>query len=166
MLAPLVSFGGPHGRAWLAEIRFGCPLVPHALTLTEHQASVSGVSVSYADKTITCRDCNQPFTFTTGEQEFFATRGFTNEPSRCRDCRQARKAASGGGYSSGGYGGGYSSGGGYGRQQREMFEATCSSCGNVARVPFQPRGDKPVYCSDCFSSQRGGGGGYGGRDIR
>ena len=116
--------------------------------------------MSYADKTITCRDCGQSFTFTVGEQEFFASRGFTNEPSRCPDCRAARKAGrdSGGGYSSGGYSsGGYSSGGGgYGRE-REMFSATCSSCGNEARVPFQPRGDKPVYCSDCFESVRGGG---------
>ncbi len=137
--------------------------------------------MSYADKTLTCRDCGQAFIFTTGEQEFHASKGFTNEPGRCQDCRAARKAERGGGsggYSSGGGGyssggGGYSSGGGggggYGRQEREMFSATCSSCGNEARVPFQPRGDKPVYCSDCFSQQRsggtgggGGGGGYGG----
>jgi CxxC-x17-CxxC domain-containing protein len=130
--------------------------------------------VSYADKTLTCRDCGQPFTFTVGEQEFFASRGFTNEPSRCRDCRSARRSdrgggsySTGGGYSSGGYssGGGSGGGGGYGggRREREMFTVTCSSCGNPATVPFQPRGDKPVYCSDCFSKTRGtGGGGYGG----
>ena len=67
--------------------------------------------MSYADKVLTCRDCGQSFVFTTGEQEFFASRGFTNEPTRCRDCRQARKASAGGGYNSGG--GSYSSGGGY-----------------------------------------------------
>ena len=123
--------------------------------------------MSYADKTLTCRDCSQPFTFTTGEQEFFASKGFTNEPSRCPSCRAERKASRGDSYSSGGYGGGYSSGGYggggvYGRE-REMFSVTCSSCGNEARVPFQPRGDKPVYCSDCFSQQRGSSsGGYGG----
>jgi CxxC-x17-CxxC domain-containing protein len=129
-------------------------------------------AMSYADKPMTCRDCGQAFVFTSGEQEFFAQKGFTNEPSRCPECRSARKASGGGGgggYSSGGYssGSGYSSGGGYGRQEREMFSATCSTCGNEARVPFQPRGDKPVYCSDCFtprqSSGGGGGGGYGGR---
>ena len=109
--------------------------------------------MSYADKTLACRDCGQAFTFTAGEQDFFAARGFTNEPSRCPDCRAARKA----GRDADGYsGGGYSSGGGYGRSQRELFSAVCSSCGNEARVPFQPRGDKPVYCSDCFSKQRGG----------
>ena len=126
------------------------------------------------DTTLTCRDCGQAFTFTSGEQEFYASRGFS-EPSRCPSCRQARKAergdSGGGGYSSGGYssGGGYGGGGGGSRGSREMFTATCSSCGKDAQVPFQPSGEKPVYCSDCFESRRGqgggnrgGGGGYGG----
>jgi CxxC-x17-CxxC domain-containing protein len=123
--------------------------------------------LSYADKVLTCRDCGQAFTFTAGEQEFHASKGFENEPSRCQDCRAVRKAARGDSYGGGGgYGGGYSSGGGggYGRQERQMYSATCSSCGQEARVPFQPRGDKPVYCSNCFtprqSSGYGGGRGY------
>jgi CxxC-x17-CxxC domain-containing protein len=116
-----------------------------------------------ADTTLTCRDCGQAFTFTSGEQDFYASRGFS-EPTRCADCRAARKAQrDGGSYgdSSASYSGGYGSGG---RSQREMFSATCSSCGKEAQVPFQPSGDKPVYCSDCFQ-QRGGNnrGGYGGR---
>jgi CxxC-x17-CxxC domain-containing protein len=118
------------------------------------------------DTTLTCRDCGQAFTFTSGEQDFYASRGFS-EPSRCADCRAARKAQRDGGgssYSSYGssssYGGGYSSDGG--RGPREMFRATCSSCGQEAQVPFQPSADKPVSCSSCFQ-QRGGGrsGGYG-----
>ena len=119
--------------------------------------------MSYTDKTLTCRDCGQSFTFTSGEQEFHASKGFTNQPGRCADCRSARKTERGGGSYGGGSsgGGGYSSGGGYGGS-REMFTATCASCGNEARVPFQPRGDKPVYCSDCFRNQQGGGGGYSG----
>jgi CxxC-x17-CxxC domain-containing protein len=127
--------------------------------------------LSYADKTLTCRDCGQAFVFTSGEQEFHASKGFSNEPGRCQDCRAVRKAERGGGsggYSSGGYGsggGGYSSGGGYGRQEREMFSATCSTCGQEARVPFQPRGDKPVYCSNCFTPRQSGGYG-GGRGYR
>jgi CxxC-x17-CxxC domain-containing protein len=123
-----------------------------------------------ADTTLTCRDCGQAFTFTSGEQDFYASRGFS-EPSRCADCRAARKAQRDGGassYSSYGhsnYSGGYSSGS---RGSREMFSATCSSCGQEAQVPFQPSGDKPVYCSSCFEQRRGqtGGrssGGYGGR---
>ena len=122
--------------------------------------------MSYADKTITCRDCGMDFVFTSGEQEFYAQKGFTNEPTRCPSCRQARKA--GGGSSRGGYGdrdsygGGSSYGGGrdsYGSSRggggaREMHTTTCASCGKEAQVPFVPRGDKPVYCSDCFQQQR------------
>jgi CxxC-x17-CxxC domain-containing protein len=114
--------------------------------------------MSYADKTITCRDCGMEFIFTTGEQEFYAQKGFTNEPTRCPSCRQQRKA---GGGRSGGYGSrdyddrdSYGSRGGYSRGEREMHSATCASCGKEALVPFVPRGDKPVYCSDCFQQQR------------
>jgi CxxC-x17-CxxC domain-containing protein len=129
-------------------------------------------ALSYADRVLTCRDCGQSFVFTAGEQEFHASKGFENDPSRCADCRAARKASrgggggyGGGGYSSGGYGygggyggGGYGGGGGggYGRSDRTMYSAVCSECGQEAKVPFQPRGDRPVYCSDCFSRQRGG----------
>jgi CxxC-x17-CxxC domain-containing protein len=115
-----------------------------------------------ADTSITCRDCGQAFTFTSGEQDFYASRGFS-EPSRCADCRAARKnQRDGGGSSSGSYG----SSGSYDRGERaprEMFTATCSSCGQEARVPFQPTQDKPVYCSACFEQHRGAGrtgGGY------
>ena len=104
------------------------------------------------DKTLTCADCGQEFTFTSSEQQFYADRQYS-EPRRCPECRAARKAArgdSGGGYSSGGYSGG----GGYERAPREMFSATCSNCGREAQVPFRPTNGKPVYCSDCFKSQR------------
>jgi CxxC-x17-CxxC domain-containing protein len=118
--------------------------------------------MSYADKTMTCRECGTQFTFTAGEQEFYDQKGFTNAPTRCPDCRAARKAAGGRGgsssYSGGGSsysgGGSYSSGGSRGGGAREMYTTTCSSCGKEAQVPFVPRGDKPVYCSDCFQSQR------------
>ncbi|MGH2608787.1 MAG: zinc-ribbon domain containing protein [Tepidiformaceae bacterium] len=109
--------------------------------------------MSYTDQTLTCSDCGSSFTFTAGEQEFHASKGFTNPPRRCPNCRAARRSESGGG------GGGYSRGGG----AREMFTVTCSSCGKDAQVPFEPRGDRPVYCSDCFKpAPRSGGGGYGG----
>ena len=111
--------------------------------------------MSYADKTLTCRDCGSDFVFTSGEQEFYAQKGFTNEPTRCPSCRQARKSG-GGGRSSYGDQDSYGSRGGYGGGSREMFVTTCASCGKEARVPFQPRGDKPVYCSDCFQQQRRG----------
>ncbi len=109
--------------------------------------------MSFVDKTITCRDCGEDFVFTAGEQEFYAEKGFTNEPSRCPNCRRANKArrnTSGGGASYGS-GGGY---GGGGRAERTMHPAVCSACGKETMVPFVPRNDKPVYCSDCFQSQR------------
>ncbi len=94
-----------------------------------------------SDKTLTCVECGYDFTFTVGEQEFFASRGFTNEPSRCPQCRVARRSQQGGG-------------GGFDRPAREMHPAVCAQCGADTMVPFRPRGDRPVYCSDCFSSMR------------
>ncbi|MBI4308080.1 MAG: zinc-ribbon domain containing protein [Chloroflexi bacterium] len=95
--------------------------------------------MSYTDKTLTCSDCGATFTFSASEQELFAQRGYTNEPKRCPACREARKSQRGG------------PGGGFGdRPQRQLFEAVCASCGQKAMVPFQPRGSKPVYCSDCY----------------
>jgi len=110
--------------------------------------------MAYADKQLACVDCGGDFTFTSGEQEHFAKLGFTNEPKRCAPCRQAKKASRGD--EGGGFGGG---GGGGGRRQssggtREMFTAVCAQCGKPAQVPFQPRGDRPVYCSDCFGGRR------------
>lgn len=90
----------------------------------------------YEDKTLVCKECQKEFVFTAGEQEFYAERGFENEPQRCRECRQKRKNAN--------------------KAQRETFSAVCASCGKEARVPFQPREDRPVYCSDCFSKMREG----------
>ena len=105
-------------------------------------------NMAFTDQTLYCRDCNQEFVFTAGEQEFFASRGLTNSPSRCPSCRAARKGQSGDRYSSG-------RSSGY-REPRQMYTVTCSSCGNEAQVPFQPRGDKPVYCSNCYQSQGAG----------
>jgi CxxC-x17-CxxC domain-containing protein len=94
------------------------------------------------DKTLSCRDCGAQFVFTASEQDFFAQKGFTNEPGRCPDCRAARKQQNGGGFNRGG---------GNSYQQREMHDATCASCGVKTQVPFRPSGDRPVYCRDCYS---------------
>ena len=104
--------------------------------------------MSLSDKTLTCKDCGQEFTWTAGEQEFYSSRGLMNEPGRCPTCRAARRASGGMG-GGGAYGGSRGMGG-----PREFFTATCSNCGGEARVPFQPRGDKPVYCSSCFEQVR------------
>ena len=117
--------------------------------------------MSFADKTLTCRDCGTEFTFTSGEQEFYAEKGFTNEPTRCTNCRQARKQnrnsgdSYGGGSSYSGGGGGYSSG------PRQMYPAVCSNCGKDTEVPFQPTTGKPVYCRECFQEQRASRPSYG-----
>ncbi len=104
--------------------------------------------MALSDKPLTCRECGTSFLFTAGEQEFFAQKGFTNEPGRCPACRAQRKSER----SAGGMD--YDSSGSYERQPRQMYEVTCSECGGVARVPFQPRTEKPVYCSNCFERQR------------
>jgi CxxC-x17-CxxC domain-containing protein len=100
-----------------------------------------GCPVTLSDKTLTCLECGSTFTFTVGEQEFFAMKGYANEPKRCPTCREARKGQQRGGYSGGG-------------GAREMYPVTCAECGTETTVPFRPRGDRPVYCSDCFSRQR------------
>lgn len=110
--------------------------------------------MTFVDQVLYCRDCNQEFTFTAGEQEFFAGRGLTNAPTRCPACRAARKQAGGGRSGGRGFGGG----GGprdrdREREPRQMYSVTCASCGNPAQVPFLPRGDKPVYCGECYQAQ-------------
>ena len=98
--------------------------------------------MSFQDKSLQCSDCGATFTFSAEEQEFFASKGYTNEPKRCPSCRQARKAQ-------------HSGGGNYGyRSQRRMFPAICAQCGKETEVPFEPRGDSPVYCSDCYATVR------------
>jgi CxxC-x17-CxxC domain-containing protein len=161
------SFRRPAHRAGRLQAVLRCRCCVPSLTRADGTAKPisSESALSYADRVLTCRDCGQSFVFTAGEQEFHASKGFENDPSRCADCRAARKASRGGsgggyggGYSSGGYGsgGGYSGGGGggYGRSDRTMYSAVCSECGQEAQVPFQPRGDRPVYCSDCFAKSR------------
>ncbi len=100
--------------------------------------------MSFQEKSIQCADCGATFAFTVEEQEFFASKGFTNEPKRCPSCRRARKTERNEGGTSGGFGG-----------QRQMFAVVCAECGKNTTVPFEPRGDKPVYCSDCYNKTRG-----------
>ena len=101
--------------------------------------------MSYEDKNLTCVECQTTFVFSADDQSFHAQKGYT-DPKRCTSCRAARRSGGGGG---GGYGGG---GGGYGGQ-REMHPAVCAECNKDTEVPFLPSGDRPVYCSDCFSKR-------------
>ncbi len=125
---------------------------------------------TFKDKTLQCRDCGQEFTFGAGEQEFYSTRGFS-EPTRCPDCRAARKAqrnegggsyaaGTSGGYRDSGFGGGARSSYGGGRSSgaagtRQMFKVVCADCGQETEVPFEPRNGRPVYCRDCYERRSG-----------
>ncbi len=96
--------------------------------------------MSFQDKSIQCSDCGATFTHSVEDQEYYQSKGYTNEPKRCPDCRQKRKSERNGNSSYG--------------DPRQMFPATCAECGKSTEVPFQPRGDKPVYCSDCYRKIR------------
>lgn len=89
---------------------------------------------AFTDQTLKCADCGQDFVWTISEQEFYAQKGFLNPPKRCPNCRKLKKQQF------------------YGT--RQMYNVTCGKCGKPAQVPFQPRGDKPVYCNECFRTMR------------
>ncbi|MBC7335050.1 MAG: zinc-ribbon domain containing protein [Clostridia bacterium] len=99
----------------------------------------------FQDRTLVCRDCGRTFVFTAGEQEFYAEKGFQNEPSRCPSCRAARRqvrASVGGARRPG-------------SANRALYRVVCADCGREAELPFQPTGGRPVYCPECFSRRRG-----------
>jgi len=96
--------------------------------------------MSFLDKSLQCSDCGATFTFSAEEQEFFQSKGYTNEPKRCPSCRQARKSERNGNSSYG--------------PRREMFPVICAECGKDTEVPFEPLDGRPVYCSDCYRKVR------------
>jgi CxxC-x17-CxxC domain-containing protein len=110
--------------------------------------------VTYVDRTLSCVDCGVEFIHSAADQEYFVQKGFASDPKRCTSCRASRRAARDGGYDVSDIGGprGYERGDD--RANREYFAVVCSSCGNQAQVPFRPRMDRPVYCSDCFRNIR------------
>jgi hypothetical protein len=88
----------------------------------------------YEDKVLICKECGKEFVWTAGEQEFYAAKGFTNEPKRCPECRASRKEAP--------------------KTERVMYDAVCANCGKPCKVPFKPTEGRPVYCSDCFAKMK------------
>lgn len=88
----------------------------------------------YQDKVLVCQECGKEFIWTAGEQEFYAEKGFINEPKRCPECCSARKSRD--------------------KPQRQMYDAICAACGKPCKVPFKPTEGRPVYCSDCFAKMR------------
>ncbi len=97
--------------------------------------------MTYQERTLACQDCGQTFAFTVEDQEYHAQRGFTNDPKRCSSCRQTRRSEGGSG------------GGSYGTEPRQMYPAVCAQCGTATQLPFQPSGDRPVYCSKCYNER-------------
>lgn len=95
----------------------------------------------FEPKSLQCSDCGTTFTFSAEEQEFFKSKGYTNEPKRCPACREARRAERYGSNS-------------YRSSRRQMFPATCAQCGKDTEVPFQPREGRPVYCTECYSKMK------------
>lgn len=106
------------------------------------------------DIQLTCSDCGQDFTFTAADQAFFQERGYST-PKRCKPCRMAKKNDQGGG------------GSGYRSAPAQGTPVICSGCGQPTTVPFEPRGDRPVFCRDCYQARKGsspaGAGARGGR---
>lgn len=97
--------------------------------------------MSFEDKSLRCADCGADFSFTAREQEFYASKGYTNEPKRCPSCRAVRKSErSGGDFAS--------------APRRQMFPAVCAACGKQTEVPFEPRTGSPVYCIDCYRKNK------------
>ena len=105
--------------------------------------------MTYVDRTLTCVDCGTEFVHSAEDQEYYALKGFVSDPKRCPSCRAARRSmrevGDGPGREGSGNGG-----------PREYFAIVCTRCGNQAQVPFKPRMDKPVYCSDCFREVKAG----------
>jgi CxxC-x17-CxxC domain-containing protein len=92
--------------------------------------------MGFEDKSLTCRDCEKQFVFSGGEQEFFAAKGLVNEPKRCPNCRLLMRIQRNG------------------EDVNRVAEVSCAECGVPTRVPFQPKGYRPVYCAYCFQTKK------------
>lgn len=91
--------------------------------------------MAFQDQNLTCKDCGASFVWTASEQEFYQQKGFQNAPVRCPTCREKRKDER--------------------LATRKWYPITCAQCGKQDQVPFEPRGDRPVLCQDCFKKNKG-----------
>ena len=138
---PADSSGSPDrnpGHQLRTPTRY-CPVSgrPYDVAYSER---IDGKGFMAGDQQLTCSDCGQEFTFSSEDQEFFRERGYS-APKRCKPCRQAKKNEQTGG-------------GGYQRNESQGTTVTCSGCGKQTTVPFEPRGDRPVYCQDCYNARK------------
>ena len=83
-------------------------------------------------KNFVCLECRNTFVFSTGEQEFFKNRGLSHEPKRCPDCRVLMRMRR------------------LGKSTALASRIACADCGQYTTLPFQPKGNRPLYCSACF----------------
>ncbi len=90
----------------------------------------------FQDKTLLCRDCRQAFTWSAGEQEFYANKDLTNEPKRCPNCRISVRLLR------------------EGKDTDYGAQVACHECGRETRLPFKPTGVRPVYCQKCFHEKK------------
>lgn len=88
--------------------------------------------MQFQDQTLKCRDCGKPFVFTARDQQFYAEKGFTNTPTRCRDCRTNRKKAV------------------EQKATQVLYKITCKQCGKIGEMATEPRKPEDVLCSACF----------------
>lgn len=89
--------------------------------------------MDFQDKQLTCKDCSKEFTWSAGEQKFYADKGLQNPPGRCQDCRKQMKDQ---------------------KANRPKYQITCKDCGKQDEVNFEPRNPNDVLCSECFSKKR------------
>ena len=112
----------------------------------------------YNDETLACKDCNSDFVFTSGEQEFYAQKGFDNKPIRCKACKDAKKDRMGGGGGGGGdrRGGGGGGGGGtcYAFQKGECSRGSSCKFSHSGRGGGHGRGGGGRG-GVCYANQKG-----------
>ncbi|HSA07239.1 MAG TPA: zinc-ribbon domain containing protein [Candidatus Gastranaerophilales bacterium] len=97
---------------------------------------------NYENIILQCADCGCEFDFSPEEQEFYAEKGFST-PKRCASCRSRNRQRKN-----------EKRGGGGSNRPQVRYDVTCSACGVKTTVPFKPNQDKPLYCPDCYRSQR------------
>lgn len=92
--------------------------------------------MAFEPKQLKCCDCDIAFEFSAGEQEFFAARNLVNDPKRCASCRLLMRFNRSG------------------RDARNLTEVACAECNALTRVPFKPKGYRPVYCYVCLAAKK------------
>jgi CxxC-x17-CxxC domain-containing protein len=99
--------------------------------------------VEFQDLRLTCQDCGADFVWSAGEQTFFADKGLTHQPKRCKTCKTQKNHR-------------FSAIARHWRNPHEQVAVpvVCYQCGMRTTVPFRPTQGRPVYCRACFLRKR------------